>query len=203
MVKKFIAKEIEDSDNDEFGEDDDLEIECNEEEMSFEYPNDEEKMNELTLKIRREFANQFTSKGKNPNWLEKMDLIGDQKIPDEFNIDDDIRRELIFYNISHKNTIQGILKLKECNEKLNRPGDFFAEMIKSDYQMVKIRKKVVNEQQRIKKFEEKKQKLQNVKFAKAMKDSQARTKADYKKKTREGIEKYKKSIYFICFFYFT
>ena len=168
MVKKFIVKDRDDSDNDEFGDDDDLEIECEGEDMSTEYPNEEERMNELTLKIRKEFASQYTSKGKNPSWLEKMDIIGESKVPEEFNIDDDIKRELIFYNISHSNTIKGILKLKECNEKLNRPGDFFAEMIKSDHQMTKIRKKVVTEQQRIKKFEEKKQKLQNVKFAKAV-----------------------------------
>lgn len=172
MVKKFTPK-IQDSDSDNDNNnnyDDDLDIEYSndEDDVSFEYPNDEEKMNELTLKIRKEFANQFSSKGRNPNWLEKMDIVGEQKVPDELNIDDDIRRELFFYNISHKNTIKGISKLKECNEKLNRPGDFFAEMLKSDYQMTKIRKKVVGEQQRIKKFEEKKQKLQNVKFAKAV-----------------------------------
>ena len=36
-----------------------------------------------------------------------------------------------------------------------------------------------------------------------MKDSQARTKADYKKKTKEGIERYKKSKknYFLYFIF--
>ena len=168
MVKKFTPRNVNDSDNDEFENDDDFDIEADADDVSFEYPNDEDRMNELTLKIRKEYTSQFTSRGKNPNWLEKMDIVGEQKVPEEFNIDDDIKRELIFYNISHQNTIKGILKLKECNEKLNRPGDFFAEMLKSDYQMQKIRKKVVSEQQRIKKFEEKKQKMQNVKFAKAV-----------------------------------
>jgi hypothetical protein len=41
-------------------------------------------------------------------------------------------------------------------------------MIKSDNQMVKVKKTIINEQQRIKKFEEKKQKLHNIKFAKAV-----------------------------------
>jgi hypothetical protein len=41
-------------------------------------------------------------------------------------------------------------------------------MIKSDKQMDNIKAKLITEQVRIKKFEEKKQKLQNVKFAKAV-----------------------------------
>jgi rRNA-processing protein EBP2 len=51
---------------------------------------------------------------------------------------------------------------------LNRPGDFYAEMLKSDRQMDKVKGQLIKEQTRIKKFEEKKQKLQNIKFAKAV-----------------------------------
>ena len=83
------------------------------------------------------------------------------------------------------------MKLKENGEKLNRPGDFFAEMVKSDYQMQNIKKQIITEQQRIKKYEEKKNKMQNIKFAKAMKDNQNKVKSDFKKKTKEGIESWK------------
>jgi hypothetical protein len=41
-------------------------------------------------------------------------------------------------------------------------------MIKSDKQMDNIKGKLISEQVRIKKYEEKKQKIQNVKFAKAV-----------------------------------
>lgn len=51
---------------------------------------------------------------------------------------------------------------------MNRPGDFYAEMLKSDKQMDRIKGKIVSEQVRIKKFEEKKQKLQSIKFNKAV-----------------------------------
>ena len=172
MVKEFLSKkhlkDIEDVQED--NESDlELEEEYEDEEMeSIEYPNDEEKLNEFTNKIKEEFQRYYTSKGKNPNWLETMSLTGKIEIPEDLDVEDDIKRELIFYNITHKNTIQGILKLKEAHEKLNRPGDFFAEMLKSDDQMMRIRRKLVTEQQRIKKFEEKKQKMQNIKFAKAV-----------------------------------
>ena len=171
MVKEFLSKKhlknLEEPENDE--SDLDIEEEFDEQEIeSIEFPNDEEKLNEFTNKIKEEFQRYYTFKGKNPNWLQKMTLTGNIQIPEELDVDDDIKRELIFYNITHKNTIKGILKLKDAHEKLNRPGDFFAEMLKSDDQMLRIRRKLVGEQQRIKKFEEKKQKLQNIKFAKAV-----------------------------------
>jgi len=171
MVKEFFSKKhlknLEVPENDE--SDLDIEEEFDEQEIeSIEFPNDEEKLNEFTNKIKEEFQRYYTFKGKNPNWLQKMTLTGNIQIPEELDVDDDIKRELIFYNITHKNTIKGILKLKDAHEKLNRPGDFFAEMLKSDDQMLRIRRKLVGEQQRIKKFEEKKQKLQNIKFAKAV-----------------------------------
>ena len=76
-------------------------------------------------------------------------------------------------------------------------------MLKSDKQMDRIKGKIVSEQVRIKKFEEKKQKLQSIKFNKAVKyyliifnskikDSRSKEKSEYKKKSREGIEKWKK-----------
>ena len=171
MVKEFFSKKhlknLEEPENDE--SDLDIEEEFDEQEIeAIEFPNDEEKLNEFTNKIKEEFQRYYTFKGKNPNWLQKMTLTGNIQIPEELDVDDDIKRELIFYNITHKNTIKGILKLKDAHEKLNRPGDFFAEMLKSDDQMLRIRRKLVGEQQRIKKFEEKKQKLQNIKFAKAV-----------------------------------
>lgn len=41
-------------------------------------------------------------------------------------------------------------------------------MLKSDKLMEKVKVRIINEQVRIKKFEEKKQKLQNIKFSKSV-----------------------------------
>ncbi len=55
-----------------------------------------------------------------------------------------------------------------------------------------MRKQIVNERQRIKKLEEKNYKMHNVQFAKAMNDNQNKEKAAFKRKTKEGIESWKK-----------
>lgn len=128
--------------------------------------NEKEQLGNLTKAIRNEFVKMFKAKGKNCSWIETMDLTSDEMIDPNLNTDDDVKRELIFYNIAVKNAIRGINKLKECGEKINRPDDFYAEMIKSDVQMTRVKKQIIEEQQRIKKFEAKKQKLHNIKFAK-------------------------------------
>jgi rRNA-processing protein EBP2 len=129
-------------------------------------------------------------------WLETPVLVCSEAIDKSLNPDDDIKRELNFYNFTMENAVKAIIKLKELKESINRPGDFFAEMIKSDFQMQAIRKQIVMEQQRIKKFEQKKNKIQNVKFAKAMKDNVSKDKADFKRKTKEGLDSWKKRKYF-------
>ena len=89
--------------------------------------------------------------------------ISQSSIPENLNPDDDIKRELIFYNIAKENAIKGMIQLKQLGEKINRPDDYFVEMLKSDEQMLKVKKQIINEQQYIKKFEAKKQKMQNIK----------------------------------------
>jgi rRNA-processing protein EBP2 len=120
--------------------------------------------------------------------------ISQSEIPQNLNPDDDIKRELIFYNIAKENAIQGMIQLKKLGEKINRPDDYFVEMLKSDEQMVKVKKQIINEQQYIKKFEAKKQKMQNIKFAKSIKDFQNKEKSKFKRQTLQGVENWKKHI---------
>ena len=120
--------------------------------------------------------------------------VSSTEIPEYLNPDDDIKRELIFYNIAKENAIKGMIELKKLGEKLNRPDDYFVEMLKSDEQMMKVKKQIINEQQYIKRFEAKKQKMQNIKFAKTMKDFQNKERSSFKRQTLEGVEKWKKHI---------
>ncbi len=165
MGKKFIQKRHFEAEEEE--ELSDLEIDGEVEEPQI-LINEVERLETLTKNIHNEYVKQYTAKGKNPNWLEALLVVNPEPIDQTLNVDDDIKRELLFYNISHQNTIDALKKLKALGEKINRPDDFFAEMIKSDRQMDKIKTKVIAEQVSIKKFEQKKQKLQNVKFAKAV-----------------------------------
>ena len=153
-----------------------------------------DEINEKINSIKNDIQKFYDAKNKKIDWLEFPVEISQSSIPQNLNPDDDIKRELIFYNIAKENAIQGMIKLKQLGEKINRPDDYFVEMLKSDEQMVKVKKQIINEQQYIKKFEAKKQKMQNIKFAKSIKDFQNKEKSSFKRQTLQGVENWKKHI---------
>jgi len=180
-------------------EEDEKEKEQEQEEYSYEEESIESinLIDELTEKlnsIKSDVQKFYDSKNKKINWLEFPVEVSSTEIPEYLNPDDDIKRELIFYNIAKENAIKGMIELKKLGEKLNRPDDYFVEMLKSDEQMMKVKKQIINEQQYIKRFEAKKQKMQNIKFAKTMKDFQNKERSSFKRQTLEGVEKWKKHI---------
>ena len=153
-----------------------------------------DEINEKINSIKNDIQKFYDAKNKKIDWLEFPVEISQSSIPQNLNPDDDIKRELIFYNIAKENAIQGMIKLKQLGEKINRPDDYFVEMLKSDEQMMKVKKQIINEQQYIKKFEAKKQKMQNIKFAKSIKDFQNKEKSSFKRQTLQGVENWKKHI---------
>ena len=164
------------------------------EEESIESINLVDELREKLNSIKSDVQKFYDSKNKKINWLEFPVEVSSNEIPEYLNPDDDIKRELIFYNIAKENAIKGMIELKKLGEKLNRPDDYFVEMLKSDEQMMKVKKQIINEQQYIKRFEAKKQKMQNIKFAKTMKDFQNKERSSFKRQTLEGVEKWKKHI---------
>ncbi len=73
-----------------------------------------------------------------------MSLVSNDKVDiQKLDINDDIQREVQFYNITLGNV--QLAKQYLINEKvvLRRPEDYFAEMFKSDVVMGKIKNKLV------------------------------------------------------------
>ena len=58
--------------------------------------------------------------------------------------------------------------LIQSNVKIGRPNDYFAEMLKSDEHMRKIKQKVLKQEEKIKQFEEKKLRIDNKKFRRSL-----------------------------------
>jgi len=166
----------------------------NDSELEIPSINMEPELSEKLNSIKNDIQKFYDAKNKKIDFLEFPINISESSIPQNLNPDDDIKRELIFYNIAKENAIKGMIKLKQLGEKLNRPDDYFVEMLKSDEQMMKVKKQIINEQQYIKKFEAKKQKMQNIKFAKSIKDFQNKEKSKFKRQTLQGVENWKKHI---------
>lgn len=103
-------------------------------------------------------------------------------------INDDLKREFRMYNSTRDNVMKGMEILVQSNIPISRPTDFLAEMLKSDEHMRKVKKRLLQQQQKMDKFEEKKTKQENKKFHKALKRFTMDKRHAEKRQNMEAIE---------------
>lgn len=80
--------------------------------------------------------------------------------------------------------------------KWQRPDDYFAEMIKSDSHMLKIKNKLMEEKKRMETIEHKKKEREMKKYGKQIQQKRLQEKAQEKKTTKEALTKLRKGNYF-------
>ncbi|KAI3648263.1 hypothetical protein MP228_006117 [Amoeboaphelidium protococcarum] len=112
----------------------------------------------------------------------------DQQQKQKINAEDDIKRELSFYSQALATAQYGISNIKP----FFRPDDYFAEMVKSDDHMTKIKTRIVEEQEKIKKSEEAKRRRDMKKFGKNVKAEVLKERSIQKKREADKIESFKK-----------
>ena len=64
-------------------------------------------------------------------------------------VEDDIKREVAFYDMAIRGVEQGEKYSEKCKIPFRRPDDFFAEMVKSDEQMGKIKDRLIFENKKM------------------------------------------------------
>lgn len=67
-------------------------------------------------------------------------------------VDDDLSRELAFYQQALETAKEARTLILEAGVAFSRPGDYFAEMIKSDEHMVKVREKLLAQESKFRQF---------------------------------------------------
>lgn len=144
--------------------------------------NDKEKM----LRILDEF------KLKKLPWIETMSVTSSEPINVE-DPTDDMKRELAFYQQALEAAKIGREKVLEAGVPFTRPDDYFAEMIKSDEHMAKIRTRLTNEAARVKASEDAKKQRHNKKFGKKLQLEKERERQKQKTETLEKIKQLKRS----------
>ncbi|KAF8941488.1 putative rRNA-processing protein ebp2 [Dissophora ornata] len=96
--------------------------------------------------------------------------------------DDDLNREVAFYNQALEAAVFGRDRIRKEGGVFERPGDYFAEMIKSDEHMAKIRQRLLDENASIQASERAKAQRDLKKFGKKVQTEKRlereKTKAD-------------------------
>ncbi|KAH7067335.1 eukaryotic rRNA processing protein EBP2-domain-containing protein [Paraphoma chrysanthemicola] len=105
-------------------------------------------------------------------------------IPD---VEDDLNRELAFYKQSLSAVKDARKKLKKEGTGFSRPADYFAEMVKSDEHMGKIKQKLIDEAAGKKASAEARKQRDLKKFGKQVQVAKMQERAKEKKDTLEKI----------------
>jgi rRNA-processing protein EBP2 len=105
-------------------------------------------------------------------------------IPD---VEDDLNRELAFYKQSLSAVKDARKKLKKEGAGFSRPADYFAEMVKSDEHMGKIKQKLIDEAAGKKAAAEARKQRDLKKFGKQVQVAKMQERAKEKKETLEKI----------------
>jgi rRNA-processing protein EBP2 len=96
--------------------------------------------------------------------------------------------------MTRENVKKGMEILIQAKVPISRPDDFFAEMLKTDQHMAKVKSRLLQQQHKIQDFEERKQRMENKKFHKAIKAYKQTEKHKEKRQNVEQINKFKQQV---------
>lgn len=127
------------------------------------------------------------------SFVEHQSIVSAEKTELEIkDIYDDTERELAFYKQGLDAVKQGRATLLKLKVPFSRPLDYFAEMVKSDEHMDKLKNKLLKEAADKKASEDAKKQRQLKKFGKQVMHATLQDRAKQKKETLEKIKSLKK-----------
>ena len=142
-------------------------------------------------------------------WTETLVVTYPETI--EVDVNDDLNRELAMYallltvsllspitfTVSYKQALHGATAARKLADKhklaFTRPADYFAEMVKSDSHMERIRQRLLDENAAIKKSELKRKEREGKKFGKQVQIEKQKERERGKKEMEERLKGLKRS----------
>lgn len=132
---------------------------------------------------------ELSNKSKLP-FHELNTVVGDAIVLKD--IYDDTERELAFYKQGLEAAKVARSKLKKENVPFSRPVDYFAEMVKSDEHMDKLKQKLIDEKTKEKASQEARKQRELKKFGKKVQHERLQERQKEKRETLERIKSLKK-----------
>ncbi|KAK2971745.1 hypothetical protein RJ640_022884 [Escallonia rubra] len=123
-------------------------------------------------------------------WLHKLSIDIHQE--QEVDVNDDLNRELALYTQALEGTRQAFVKFESMGRPFLRPTDYYAEMVKSDNHMEKVKGRLLAEKRRIEEAEERRKARENKKMGKQVQAQKLKERAKQKKEEVESVKKWRK-----------
>ena len=126
-------------------------------------------------------------------WEETQALTGAEAADaDDANVEDDLERELVFYGQALRAAKVAVGKFEEAGQRWARPDDYYAEMVKDDQHMQRVKAKLLLEKQQMDDAEERRKAREAKRFAKHVQAEKLKERAQAKKAQIKSVEKWRK-----------
>jgi len=126
----------------------------------------------------------------NVDWMHTLaiDIQQEQQV----DVNDDLAREAAFYTQALEGTRQAFEKLQSRGLPFLRPFDYYAEMVKSDAHMQKVKSRLLAEKKQIEEAEERRKAREAKRIAKQVQAEKQKERAKEKKEQIESVKKWRK-----------
>ncbi|GFR44110.1 hypothetical protein Agub_g5272, partial [Astrephomene gubernaculifera] len=125
------------------------------------------------------------------DWDETLAITTEQPTVVE-NVEDDLARELSFYNQALSAAQQAIRRFEEAGVPWLRPLDYYAEMVKSDEHMAKVKEQLMFEQKQIEQAEERRKQREAKMYGKQVQLAKQKERNAEKKRQITEVSKLRK-----------
>ncbi|CAI8583455.1 unnamed protein product [Vicia faba] len=127
---------------------------------------------------------------ENVEWIHKLSVDIDQE--QEVDVNDDLARELAFYTQALEGTRQAFEKLQSTGRPFLRPEDYYADMVKADSHMEKVKSRLLAEKQKMEEAEERRKVREAKRLSKEIQSQKLKERAKQKKEDIESVKKWRK-----------
>lgn len=124
------------------------------------------------------------------DWLQTLGVSYDQ--PGEIDVNDDLAREMAFYTQALEGTLEAYSKLQESGLPFLRPEDYYAEMVKSDTHMLKVKDLLLTQQKQYEEADARRKSREAKRFAKEVQAEKLKERAQQKKQNIDSVKKWRK-----------
>lgn len=124
------------------------------------------------------------------DWMQTLLVQYDP--PGEIDVNDDLAREMAFYTQALEGTREAYNKLQEMGVPFLRPEDYYAEMVKTDTHMLKVKDKLLTQQKQFEEVEERRKSREAKRFSKEVQAEKLKERAQEKKQNIDTVKKWRK-----------
>ncbi|KAL0482954.1 rRNA-processing protein [Acrasis kona] len=125
-------------------------------------------------------------------WVHTLNLTSSKNLEVK-NIEDDMERELAFYEQALLTAKEACHRLKELGIPTVRPDDYFAEMVKTDDHMLKVKDKMLYSKKLLEDRESRRRLREQKKLGKQMQITRIKEKLEEKKASLDAVKYWRKT----------